>query len=150
MNTAIKIFTYHSHEYKQALQLRDRILRKPLGLVFTEAELQKDEHDIHFGLFNGDKIIACLTLTKTENDRMKMRQVAVDDAVQGKGFGKKLSLAAEKYAAENGYHTMFCHARAVAAPFYQKLGYHIIGDEFTEVNIPHFVMEKHLNGPVSW
>lgn len=144
MGHPIKIFSYHSVEYKQALQLRDKILRKPLGLQFTEAELKKDEHDIHFGLFDAEKILACLTLTKAENGRMKMRQVAVDDVAQGKGLGSELSLAAEKFALENGYNIMFCHARKAASNFYLKLGYEIIGDEFMEVNIPHYVMEKKL------
>lgn len=144
MSYEIKLFNYQSSEYKQALQLRDRILRKPLGLQFTAAELKKDEHDIHLGLFEEEKIVACLTLTKTENARMKMRQVAVADTAQGKGLGSKLSMAAEEYAKENGYNTMFCHARKEASGFYLKLGYKIIGDEFTEVNIPHYVMEKKL------
>ena len=141
---AIKMFNYNSPEYKTALQLRDKVLRKPLGLQFTAAELAKDENDLHFGLFDGNRIIACLTLSEAENKKMKMRQVAVDDALQGKGLGKKLSLAAEKYALQKGFDTMFCHARKIAAPFYLKLGYKIIGDEFTEVNIPHYVMEKKL------
>ena len=144
MNYEIKTFNYHSPEYKQALQLRDKILRKPLGLQFSEAELKKDEHDIHFGLFEEEKIVACLTLTKTDNGKMKMRQVAVYDTAQGKGLGSKLSVAAEEYAKENGYHTMFCHARKAASNFYLKLGYKIIGDEFTEVNIPQYEMEKRL------
>jgi N-acetylglutamate synthase-like GNAT family acetyltransferase len=144
MSRQIKTFTYQSPEYVQALKLRDKILRKPLGLKFTEAELQKDEHDIHFGLFEDGKIVACLTLTQTENGRMKMRQVAVDDNTQSKGFGSQLSLAAEKYAIENGFAIMFCHARKAASGFYLKLGYKIVGDEFTEVNIPHYVMEKKL------
>lgn len=144
MSSYIKTFSYHSTEYQQALHLRDKILRKPLGLQFTEAELKKDEEDTHFGLFEEGKIIACLTLTTNENGRMKMRQVAVDDSVQTKGIGRELSLAAEKYALENGYHTMFCNARKAASGFYLKLGYKIIGAEFTEVNIPHYLMEKEL------
>ncbi|HLP21758.1 MAG TPA: GNAT family N-acetyltransferase [Chitinophagales bacterium] len=145
MALLIKTFAYQSPEYHLALQLRDKVLRKPLGLKFTPEELKKDEHDLHFGLFENGACKACLTLTKAENGRMKMRQVAVDEAEQGQGLGKKLSLAAEKYAHENGYQTMFCHARKVATPFYLKLGYTIVGDEFTEVNIPHYLMEKKLS-----
>lgn len=144
MTFQIKTFAYQSPEYQQALQLRDNVLRKPLGLKFTQEELKKDEHDLHFGLFENGACKACLTLTKAENGRMKMRQVAVIEGEQGKGLGKELSLAAEKYAQDSGFHTMFCHARKVASPFYLKLGYTIVGDEFTEVNIPHYLMEKVL------
>ena len=144
MSYEIRIFKYGSPEYELALELRNRILRKPLGLEFTEEELKKDEADIHFGLFDNEQITACLTLTKTPNKRMKMRQVAVDDSLQGKGLGRTLSTAAEKYALENCFEVMFCNARKTAVPFYQKLGYNIVGNEFIEVNIPHFMMEKRL------
>ena len=139
-----KIFGYQTEEYNRAVELRTWILREPLGLKFTEAELKKDEEDIHFGLFEDRKILACLTLTKADNGKIKMRQVAVDADWQGKGLGSQLSIAAEKFAKEKGFIVMFCHARKTAVPFYQKLGYKIIGDEFTEVNIPHYAMEKLL------
>lgn len=145
MAYTIKNFVHNTPEYYQALNLRDRILRQPLGLKFTPEELKKDEYDLHFGLFDDNTIKACLTLTTTPNGRMKMRQVAVEETEQGKGLGRNLSEAAEKYALDNGYQTMFCHARKSAAPFYSKMGYRIVGDEFTEVNIPHYLMEKQLS-----
>jgi predicted GNAT family N-acyltransferase len=37
------------------------------------------------------------------------------------------------------------HARKTAVVFYEKLGYTSTGNEFTEVSIPHFVMEKRLS-----
>lgn len=140
----IKSFCQNSEEYRQALSLRYKILRVPLGLEFTDEELKKDELDLHFGIFENGKILACLILTECESGTVKMRQVAVDDNLQGKGLGSELSLAAERYSKERGFKTMFCHARKAAVPFYLKLGYKIIGDEFTEVNIPHYVMEKEL------
>lgn len=142
--TEVKIFSYNTPEYHRALALRDKVLRQPLGLKFTEAELKKDEHDTHMGLFEGEEVLACLTLTRCENNRMKVRQVATAEHAQGKGLGRQLSEAAEKYCLDNGYNTVFCHARKVAAPFYEKLGYSILGHEFTEVGIPHYVMEKKL------
>ena len=144
---SIKTFEYNTPLYQQALTLRDCVLRKPLGLSFTAAELKKDEHDTHFGLFEGETILACLILTETENHRMKMRQVAVDDKHQGQGLGKKLNQAAEQYALEQGFNIMFCHARKTAVPFYQSMGYKIVGNEFVEVNIPHYVMVKELAAP---
>jgi len=144
MEFPVRIFDYGSPEYDSSVQLRYRILRVSLGLTFTPEELKKDEHDIHFGLFNAGEIVACLILSPQNYGRIKMRQVAVEDKLQGKGLGKQLSIAAEDYARLKGFKTVFCHARSVAAPFYQKLGYSIVGGEFTEVGIPHFEMEKQL------
>ena len=73
-----------------------------------------------------------------------MRQVAVDDTKQGKGIGSALLQFSETFAQLKGYASIHCHARKTAVPFYLKHGYTIIGDEFTEVNIPHVYMEKLL------
>jgi predicted GNAT family N-acyltransferase len=52
---------------------------------------------------------------------------------------------AENVARDNGYKKMIMHARKTAVGFYEKLGYTTTGNEFTEVSIPHFVMEKRLS-----
>jgi predicted GNAT family N-acyltransferase len=36
------------------------------------------------------------------------------------------------------------HARKNAVGFYEKMGYQVTGDEFTELTIPHYIMEKQL------
>jgi predicted GNAT family N-acyltransferase len=36
------------------------------------------------------------------------------------------------------------HARVNAVGFYEKVGYRVHGDQFVEVTIPHYVMEKQL------
>jgi predicted GNAT family N-acyltransferase len=144
MAYSIEIFTAASPLYTQALQLRYEILRKPLGINFTIEELQNDKQDIHFALLENNELLACLTLTKCKNEKMKMRQVATKASERGKGLGTKLANEAEQYAIENGFNTMFCHARKTAVPFYQKMGYKIVSDEFIEVGIPHCVMEKQL------
>jgi predicted GNAT family N-acyltransferase len=140
----IKIFRQSDPEYLLSLILRYKILRIPLGLTFTRADLARDTDDIHMGAFEGDTILASLILTDSGDRSVQMRQVAVDDTYQGKGIGRELALHAETYAKGKGFTLMHCHARAVAVPFYLRLGYHTLGDEFTEVGIPHFHMEKAL------
>jgi predicted GNAT family N-acyltransferase len=50
----------------------------------------------------------------------------------------------EKWANQNGYKIIDLHARKNVVPFYEKLGYHVEGDEFLEVGIPHLRMIKQL------
>ena len=140
----IRIFRQTDSEYLLSLILRYRILRIPLGLTFSRADLAKDKDDIHIGVFDGDVIVASLILTDHGDHTMKMRQVAVDDRHQGQGIGKKLVLYADSYARENGYKFIHCHARDTAKAFYLSLGYKVVGDEFTEVGIKHYYMEKLL------
>lgn len=140
----IRIFRQSDPEYLLSLLLRYRVLRIPLGLTFNAADLARDVPDVHIGAFEGDSILATLTLTDSGHGALQMRQVAVDDAVQGKGIGKAIAIHAEEYAKKEGFTLIHCHARAVAVPFYKALGYEIIGDEFIEVGIPHYHMQKKL------
>jgi predicted GNAT family N-acyltransferase len=140
----IKIFKQSDPEYLLALILRYKILRIPLGLTFSRADLARDKDDIHIGVFDKDNILATLVLTDMKDGSVKMRQVAVEGAVQGSGLGKKIIAYADGYARDKGYKLIHCHARATAKGFYLKQGYKSIGDEFTEVGIKHYYMEKKL------
>lgn len=140
----IKIFRQSDPEYLLSLILRYKILRIPLGLTFTAADLGRDTNDIHIGAFDGDTILGSLILTDSGDGTVQMRQVAVDDMYQGKGIGRELALYSEVYAKDKGFKLIHCHARSVAAPFYKRLGYDIVGGEFVEVGIPHFHMQKEL------
>ncbi len=70
--------------------------------------------------------------------------MAVEKTLQGKGIGASIMNYAENVARDRGYKILVMHARKTAIGFYEKLGYVVTGNEFTEVSIPHFVMEKKL------
>jgi predicted GNAT family N-acyltransferase len=141
---ALKIIDHGSKEYKQMIALRNEILRKPLGLNFSQEELDKEKDDVLMGAFEDDRLLGCCLLTKVDNSRIRLRQMAVPNSMQGKGIGRALMIFAENIARDLGYKVLLMHARKTAAGFYQKLGYNISGSEFEEVTIPHYVMEKNL------
>ncbi len=126
------------------INLRNDILRKPLGLRFTDEELAKEAHDILIGAFDDDRILACCMLTTVDKEFVRLRQMAVHNSQQGKGIGATMMNFAENVARERGYRIMTMHARKSAIGFYEKLGYKVFGDEFEEVTIPHFEMHKTL------
>jgi predicted GNAT family N-acyltransferase len=131
-------------EYQQMVNLRNEILRKPLGLSFTEEELEGEKDDILMGAFEDDRLLGCCVLTPMDAGSVRLRQMAVPKNMQGKGIGKALMIFAENIARDQGYKKLCMHARKTAIGFYEKLGYSINGDEFMEVTIPHFTMEKSL------
>jgi predicted GNAT family N-acyltransferase len=141
---ALKIIDHGTKEYQQMLRLRNDMLRRPLGLSFDEIELQKELQDVLMGAFEDDKILGCCLLTKVSDEVVRLRQMAVPNSLQGKGIGRALMIFAENIARDQGYKTMIMHARTTATGFYEKLGYSKTGEEFTEVTIPHYVMEKPL------
>jgi len=140
----IKQIKYQSPEYEQSVILRDKILRKPLGMVFTDEFLKQDAKEFMIGLFDQNQIKAVLHLKPFSDTVLKMRQVAVDENMQGKGYGSKLVLFSEEFARNKNYKKFVLHARETAVSFYKKLNYNIIGEQFFEVGISHFKMEKKL------
>ncbi len=141
---ALKQIDHGSKEYQQMVALRMEILRKPLGLGFTEEELAKEKEDILIGAFEEEKILACCLLTKVDNATIKLRQMAVQNNLQGKGIGASIMSFAETVARDRGYKKLMMHARDSAIGFYEKFDFNVRGNEFIEVNVPHHVMEKRL------
>ena len=140
----LKIIDHGSKEYKKMVDLRHQVLRKPLGLEFTEEELAREHEDILIGAFEDDMMLGCCMLTMVEPDKVRLRQMAVIAGLQGKGIGRVLMEFAENLARDRGYKTITMHARKSAVGFYEKQGYKRVGEEFVEVTIPHYVMEKVL------
>ena len=83
-------------------------------------------------------------LTKINKETMRLRQMAVNSGLQGKGVGRAILVFAENLARDFGYKKMIMHARVNALGFYKKLGYNTFDNEFKEVTLPHFMMEKKL------
>ena len=141
---ALKQIDFGSTEYKLMVDLRLNILRKPLALFFTEEELEKERHDILIAAFDEDEMLGCCILTKVDDQQMKLRQMAVQKSLQGKGIGESIISFAENITRDKGFKYLKMHARDTAVGFYEKFGYEIQGDEFTEVNIKHYLMIKRL------
>ncbi|HEU5366524.1 MAG TPA: GNAT family N-acetyltransferase [Hanamia sp.] len=140
----LKQIDHGSKEYEQMIKLRFEILRKPLHLDFSKEELEKEKHDILIGAFEDDKMLGCCLLTKVDKHCVRLRQMAVQNNLQGKGIGASLMNFAENVARDHGYKKIIMHARKTATGFYEKLGYTVAGKEFIEISIPHLVMEKKL------
>ncbi|WP_018617184.1 GNAT family N-acetyltransferase [Segetibacter koreensis] len=140
----LKIIDYGSKEYKQMVDLRTQILRKPLGLTFSPEDLEKEKDNLLIAAYEDDEMLGCCMLIQVAPDTVQLRQMAVKAGLQGKGIGRVLMQFAENIAADRGNKKIIMHARKTAAGFYEKLGYKIVGKEFKELNIPHFNMEKML------
>jgi predicted GNAT family N-acyltransferase len=140
----IRQIPFSTEDYQKSLQVRDVVLRKPLGMSIHNDNLEADKHSIHLGAFREKEMVGTIVLTPLPEGEMKMRQVAVLETERGKNIGAGMVREAEAIALSSGCSKMVLHARKVVREFYEKLGYHTVGSEFTEVGIPHFRMEKSL------
>ncbi len=126
------------------VKLRFDIMRKPLGLSFSDDELVREKEDILIGAFEEDEIIGCCIISRLDNNCCRLRQMAVQKNNQGMGIGESMMQFAENIARDRGFKILMMHARETAIGFYEKYGYKAKGDEFIEVNIRHRIMEKKL------
>ena len=138
------LIEHGSGEYEETITLRLQVLREPLGLSYDPTELAGEKDSFHLALREGAELVACLVLKPLDERCIKMRQLAVRESSQGKGFGRELVNYAHSFARERGYAEIVLHARETARGFYEKLGYQVEGNPFTEVGLPHLAMRKKL------
>lgn len=135
---------WQSELYRQEIELRDKLLRAPLGLSFSEEQLQAEADQWHFGMLDQQRLIACAVIVPLSEQHVKLRQMAVANAQQRSGIGTQLIAQIEATLAQRGIEQIELHAREIAVGFYERLGYAKQGDSFIEVSIPHWKMTKSI------
>ncbi len=144
MQRMFLVIEHGSDAYKQSLKLRDEVLRKPLGLRFSEEELAREREYHHLACLADGLVVGCLVLVPQDETNVRMRQVVVEPHLQSQGIGRALIELAEAVARKQGFTTMTLNARDSAKAFYEKLDYQHVGDPFVEVSILHWGMQKVL------
>jgi predicted GNAT family N-acyltransferase len=124
--------------------LRDEVLRRPIGLKLSEEEKRKDADDLLIGYVEKGEVIGCCILTQLSSTEMKLRQMVVNTGYQKRGIGGKILESVETMVRKEGYYKISLHARKYAVNFYRKFNYTICSEEFIEVGIPHYKMEKNF------
>ncbi len=140
----IREIKYNTEEYSRELELRNAVLRIPLGMSIYRDNLEGDKNDFHLGAFVNNRLVGVLILTTLSTEDVKMRQVAVEEQWRAKNIGSEMVRYAETLAKNNGYRQIVLNARKSAVGFYEKLGYETISEAFLEINIPHYKMHKWL------
>lgn len=134
----------HDREYSLEKELRNRVLRKPLGLMLSEQDLQGEDRQSHLVAMDGrGRVVGCVLVAFTAKGA-KIRQIAIEEGHRGRGIGTNLMEGAEHIVRDRSLASVTLHARLTARRFFEKLGYAAVSDVFTEVTIPHVRMEKIL------
>ena len=132
-----------SHDYYDALSLRYDVLRKPLGLVYAQEDIDAEINQIHV-VGKLDDVIVCTASIQPFDNYCKIRQVAVDTTLQKQSIGKQLIQYCEAYILKMGFFNIKLHSRVSVVDFYLKMQYQKEGGVFTEVSIPHIIMVKYF------
>lgn len=128
--------------YLKTLELRDQVLRRPLGLKLQADDLRLEVSQRHFAwISQTGELQACVVTVPQGESRCKLRQMAVDPRFQGEGVGKALLEALMQSWIYEGIHHAYLHARLSAEGFYRRCGWFPVGPIFEEVGLPHIRME---------
>ena len=139
-----KIIQTGTSEYQEMIALRMEVLLEPIGIPVSYIDPKKETEDLLICLKERGKMEGCCILTRKQSGKVQLRQMAIRKAKQGTGYGRHLVAFAEEVATSQGFEIIVLHARNAVIPFYEKCGYHIVGDGFEEVGIGHHIMEKKI------
>ena len=105
-------------------------------------ELEWDAEDtdaVHFLAEEGDYPVGTARLLPDGH----IGRVSVLKDWRGLKVGEALMRAAIEAAEQRGQREQKLSAQVHAAAFYERLGFHIEGDEYLEAGIPHVMMVRH-------
>ncbi|MBZ4420318.1 GNAT family N-acetyltransferase [Myxococcus sp. RHSTA-1-4] len=134
--------------YEGELELRFRVLREPLGYTRAQVAFPFEADSLHLVAHRGGTVLGCVLFNPEDSHGGRLFQMAVAPQLQGQGMGARLVRALEAELRRRGFTHVHLHARAPVVPFYERLGYAVDGEPFTEVGIPHRHMRKALDIPV--
>jgi len=135
---------FGSAGWREMVGLRTRVLRDPLGLAYSEAQLAEERTQIHLALRVEGALAGTLLLPPDWSGTAKLRQMAVAPAWSKQGFGRRLVLHGEGVLRDTGARAVRLSARETAIGFYERLGYAAEGPFYREVTLPHRLMRKSL------
>lgn len=111
--------------------------------VPVELELdERDSHCVHVLVTQAGDPVATGRIDLDDGGRIG--RLAVLSEQRKFGLGRKVMQALENVGRDAGLKRIWFHAQNSAIGFYEKLGYHVIGEEFLEAGIKHKSMEKLL------
>ena len=105
------------------------------------------EQEIDASLEFDDDDYICIHVIAKENGKSigtgrvkpdgRIGRMAVLNDYRRKGVGRALMQTLEQEAKEKGFPPLWFNAQVSAIPFYEALGYQVVGNEFMEAEIPH-------------
>ena len=127
----------------EASVLRNEILITPFDqplVVWTD----DSQATARLAAFEGERMVGYASLFSDGDESVqRMRQVAVAFEMQRRGVGRELVRELVEECRRRDVRRLWLAARLPAIPFYERLGFVVVGEEYVEsaVNLPHRHME---------
>lgn len=143
---AVTEVEFGSENYEKTVRLRDKVMRKPLGLSIENDDLSYEKNATVLAVLDGDAILGTGVFEQEDEATIKIRYVCVDSDLQKTGVGRRLIEDIENRVRKQGVKRIYMEARVSAAGFYKKLQFHEYGKVYLmkEAPVEHIYMEKRL------
>ena len=128
---------------KEAIEIRITVFTDEQGF-FDEFD-DIDKTATHFIAFDGEKAIATCRVFEQDGEECHiLGRFAVIGEYRGKGIGRAMLGAVEKYVKALGGVGIILHSQLRAIRFYERCGYQGYGDFEDDEGYPHLWMKKML------
>ena len=127
---------------EEILPLRKAVLRPMEPVEPSDYDRHPDVH--HLAAFSDGFVVGCATVFPSGYDDLadawQLRGMAVEPSRQGSGIGRMVLEAAIECARSAGAPVLWANARTTALPFYEAMGFAVIGEEFIygPSKLPHY------------
>jgi len=127
-----------------ARRVRRAVFVDEQGIAAAEEWDGEDEAATHVVVTDAVAPVATARFRFRDETTVKIERVAVLADYRGEGVGRHVMGVVESRATEEGATKALLHSQERVRPFYERLGYEAVGDQFDEAGIPHRKMVKDL------
>lgn len=145
----IVIIPWNSSDYWAGIQLRNRLLKTSAGENWIYELPLNEQAAIHLVAKIDEQVVGTMMVCKNSKSEVQLKQVAIDEAYQGAGIGKKMLCFAEKMAELLGFTTVYLTGRYPAWGFYERYGYHGFGGSYQKKQLVMKRFKKNIAYPSS-
>lgn len=139
-NNSIKYLRYDDADFAFVRALREAVFIKEQGAISEEEFDEYDKISLFILIFSGDNPVATARIAETPSG-FKIGRIVVDKKERGNGYGAMVVNTAVAKARELGAEEVFVDAQNYAVPFYEKLGFRVIGSEIIDRGLAHIPMK---------
>ncbi|EFV79060.1 GNAT family N-acetyltransferase [Cytobacillus oceanisediminis] len=128
-------------ELHDAFSVRKQVFINEQNVPEEEEIDQFEDEAVHFVLYNNG-MPAGAGRFRIVDGNGKVERICVLKENRQSGSGKAIMDKIEEHAKKQGLPALKLNAQTQAIPFYEKLGYQVISEEFMDAGIPHRTMKK--------
>lgn len=127
-------------ELRDAFAVRFKVFVEEQKVPKEEELDEHDEKAVHVVLYDENLPVGTGRIREADGYG-KLERICILEDYRGKGAGKMIMNELENIAAPN-LPAFKLNAQTQAVPFYERLGYTVVSEEFLDAGIPHVTMTK--------